>query len=106
MTNLSTRRLFSFIDVLDEGFGITSTKTKHTLDAKNNQIRKRNQMTTSTTYKTGAKAPTSGRYKFVRYTDGTTTPSPTSEERIIRLTRGEVFPPIRSCNKGAHWQSV
>jgi hypothetical protein len=57
-------------------------------------------------YKTGDRAPMTGNYEWVRYTDGTTFPSPTYEERIIRLSYGEVFPPIRSCNKGAWWQSV
>lgn len=57
-------------------------------------------------YKTGDTAPQTGRYQFVRYTDGTTTPSPTPDERIIPLSRGETFPPIRSCNKGAYWRLV
>lgn len=57
-------------------------------------------------YKTGDTAPQAGRYQFVRYTDGTTAPAPTSEERVIPLSRGEVFPPIRSCNKGAWWQLI
>jgi len=57
-------------------------------------------------YKTGDKAPQNGRYEFIRYTDGTSTPLPTSQERLIDLTRGEVFPPIRSCNKGAYWRLV
>lgn len=57
-------------------------------------------------YKTGDKAPHTGRYEFVRYTDGTSSPSPTSEERVIHLTSGETFPPIRSSNKGAWWQSA
>lgn len=57
-------------------------------------------------HKTGDTAPHSGRYSFVRYTDGTTTPAPTAEERIISLTRGATFPPIRSCNKGAWWQAI
>lgn len=52
-------------------------------------------------YKTGDKAPYTGRYEFVRYTDGSTTPAPTIEEKIIPLSRGEVFPPVKSCNKGA-----
>jgi hypothetical protein len=55
-------------------------------------------------YKTGEKAPSTGRYQFVRYADGLTTPSPTAEERLINLTAGETFPPIRSCNKAAVWQ--
>lgn len=57
-------------------------------------------------YKTGDTAPQTGRYQFVRYTDGSTYPAPTSEERVIPLSRGETFPPIRSCNKGAWWQAV
>lgn len=57
-------------------------------------------------YKTGDTAPQTGRYQFVSYTDGTTSPSPTAEERIIPLSRGEVFPPIRSCNKGAYWRLI
>ncbi len=57
-------------------------------------------------YKTGDKAPQSANYAFVRYTDGTTSPSPTTEEKRIYLTTGETFPPIRSCNKGAYWQKA
>ncbi len=55
-------------------------------------------------YKTGEHAPLSGRYDWVRYTDGTRTPRPTREEQRIRLTAGEKFPPISSCNKGAVWR--
>ncbi|MCZ7539598.1 MAG: YjzC family protein [Anaerolineae bacterium] len=55
-------------------------------------------------YKTGDTAPQTGRYEFVRYTDGTTTPPPTAEERVIPLTKGKTFPPIRSCNKAAWWK--
>ncbi|MBI5960782.1 MAG: YjzC family protein [Chloroflexi bacterium] len=55
-------------------------------------------------YKTGDLAPLTASYRFVRYTDGTVTPAPTAQERIIQLTQGETFPPIRSCNKGAWWQ--
>jgi hypothetical protein len=57
-------------------------------------------------YRTGDKAPHTGRYEFVRYTDGTTAPAPTSNERVIPLSVGETFPPIRSCNKGALWRAV
>lgn len=57
-------------------------------------------------YKTGEEAPHTGRYEFVRYVDGTTTPSPTRDERIIPLERGEVFPPIRSANKACYWQAL
>jgi hypothetical protein len=55
-------------------------------------------------YKTGDTAPHSGSYRFVKYTDGTTYPSPTPEERVINLTKGETFPPIRSAGKGAWWK--
>lgn len=54
-------------------------------------------------YSTGEKAPQTGRYRFVRYTDGTTTPAPTAEERVIPLSVGETFPPIRSSGKAAWW---
>jgi hypothetical protein len=57
-------------------------------------------------YRTGDTAPRTGRYEFVRYTDGTTTPAPTNNERVIPLSAGETFPPIRSCNKGAWWQAI
>lgn len=56
--------------------------------------------------KTGDTAPNTGRYQFVRYTDGSTTPTPTAEERVIPLQRGETFPPVRSCNKSAWWQFI
>jgi hypothetical protein len=56
-------------------------------------------------YKTGDTAPQTSYYDFVRYTDGTTSPPPTNEEQVIHLSRGETFPPIRSCNKGAWWRA-
>ena len=55
-------------------------------------------------FKTGDKCPTTGSYIFDSYTDGTTTPSPTQNERVIPLRRDETFPPIRSSNKGAWWK--
>lgn len=58
------------------------------------------------TYKTCQKSPANARYKWVKYTDGTTSPKPTSEEMIIPLDRGEHFPPVRSCNKGAIWEMI
>ncbi len=57
-------------------------------------------------YKTGETAPQTGRYRFVRYVDGTTYPAPTAEESVIPLSRGETFPPVRSCNKAAWWQAA
>lgn len=55
-------------------------------------------------WKTGDTAPSTRSYEFVKYTDGTTYPAPTADERSIPLSAGETFPPIRSCNKGAWWQ--
>jgi hypothetical protein len=57
-------------------------------------------------YTTGQKAPAKGRYQFVRYTDDTTTPSPTAEERIIPLDKGEKFPPVKSSGKAAWWRKI
>lgn len=64
------------------------------------------QTLTKTRFKTGETCQTSGRYRFDGYTDGTSYPSPTSEEREIPLSRGETFPPIRSCNKACWWVLV
>lgn len=54
-------------------------------------------------YKTGELAPVKGIYQFVRYTDGTTTPSPTYDELRIPLDKGDKFPPVGSTNK-ACWR--
>jgi len=48
-------------------------------------------------YKTGEKAPSTGDYEFVMHLDGTM--KCTSEERRIRLEKGEAFPPHKSCGK-------
>lgn len=55
-------------------------------------------------YKTGQISPARAWYDWAGYTDGTQYPLPTAEERKIKLETGEVFPPIRSCNKGAYWK--
>lgn len=57
-------------------------------------------------YQTGEKAPHTGRYQFVRYTDGTVSPAPTPEEKVIPLSVGETFPPIKSSKKSAYWQAL
>lgn len=57
-------------------------------------------------YKTGQLSPASANYDWDGYTDGTKTPSPTNEEKKISLSKDEVFPPIRSCNKGAYWKMI
>ena len=55
-------------------------------------------------FKDGQICDTSGSYAFDGYVDGTSTPAPTSEERVIPLSKGGTFPPVRSCNKGAWWK--
>lgn len=55
-------------------------------------------------FETGTKCTTSGSYVFDGYTDGTNSPSPTQEERVISLKNGETFPPIKSQNKAAWWK--
>ncbi|AKQ63678.1 hypothetical protein A176_000590 [Myxococcus hansupus] len=55
-------------------------------------------------YKTGDICESTGRYTFDGYTDGTTSPPVTAEERIIPLSKGETFPPIKSSKKGAYWK--
>jgi len=57
-------------------------------------------------YKTGELAPKTGNYQFVKYTDGTTTPSPKTDELVIPLDKGEKFPPVKSANKAAWWQAT
>lgn len=56
------------------------------------------------TYKTGEIAPKTQNYYWVKYTDNTITPAPTSEEKVIPLDKWDTFPPINSCDKGAYWK--
>ena len=53
--------------------------------------------------KTGQQCEVSGRYDFDGYTDGTRTPAPHPQESRIPLSRGEIFPPIRSSGKACWW---
>lgn len=55
-------------------------------------------------FKTGDKCDTSGSYVFDGYTDGTSTPAPTNEERVIPLSKGETFPPVKSSKKACYWK--
>jgi hypothetical protein len=55
-------------------------------------------------YRTGEQVQETGVYIFDGYLDGTNQPAPTNEERVIQLSAGEVFPPLRSCNKACWWQ--
>ncbi len=56
--------------------------------------------------KTGEKCTSKGRYEFDGYLDGTSTPSPTANEPVIPMDYGDIFPPVRSCNKGAWWRYI
>lgn len=53
-----------------------------------------------------AGCPKSGNYCFDGYTEGTSTPQPTSDEMVIPLSKGEIFPPVRSANKGCWRKEV
>jgi hypothetical protein len=55
-------------------------------------------------YRTGEKAPVSGRYDFVRHTSTDSSCHPTAGEQSIPLSKGETFPPCRSCQTGAVWR--
>gem|GEM_PF-797359 len=55
---------------------------------------------------TGEICQRSGIYGFAGHVDRTTGCHPTSEERQIPLSKGERFPPIRSCGKAANWVFV
>ena len=58
-------------------------------------------MSTSTRKKTGEVCEVAGDYEFDGYTDGSSSPAPTSEERVIPMDRGDVFPPVKSSGKAA-----
>jgi hypothetical protein len=62
--------------------------------------------TSAKLYRTGEIAPHNGRYEFVQYGDGTTSPAPTVQERVIPLNRGDRFPPIKSSGKDAYWKAL
>lgn len=55
-------------------------------------------------YKTGDVCPATGQYVFDGYVDGTYSPPPTANERVIPLDNGDRFPPVHSCNKAAYWR--
>lgn len=61
------------------------------------------------TFKTAAVVPTSGVYEYIAHVDGPScTPdcAPSEAEREVPLSKGEKFPPIRSCGKSAVWRLV
>lgn len=55
-------------------------------------------------FKTGEKCDTTGDYTFARYVDNSWAPAPTSNEQVIPLDKGDIFPPIKSQNRAAWWR--
>ncbi len=55
-------------------------------------------------FKTGEKVSVSGIYSYKGPTDKKTSCAPTQEEQRIPLSKGETFPPIKSCKRGAKWE--
>ena len=57
-------------------------------------------------FKTGQPCATTGDYAFDGYVDGSWSPSPTTDEKVIPLQRNETFPPVRSAAKATWWKLV
>ncbi len=57
-------------------------------------------------FKTGEEAPQSGTYEYDGPISDGATCEPTPEEKVIPLSKGEKFPPVKSCDKdgGAYWK--
>jgi hypothetical protein len=56
-------------------------------------------------FHTSQKCETSGSYVFDGYyPNGETKPSPTEEERVEPMLKGNTFPPIKSQEKSAYWK--
>lgn len=62
--------------------------------------------TESDRFRTGQTSPYTSRFRFDGYLDGTSTPAPSAEERVIPMDKGDTFPPIRSTNKGCWWMRI
>jgi len=61
------------------------------------------------TFDTGSKAPASGVYRYVSHAGAEKHDKecmPSSSEMEVPLSKGEVFPPVRSCGKAATWKLV
>ena len=54
-------------------------------------------------YKTGELCPQTGHYSFAGHIDGSIGCHETSDERDIPMYRGNTFPPVKHCQKGAYW---
>jgi len=55
---------------------------------------------------TGEKAKVSGNYRYNGSPDRSVNCTPTLEECIIPLEKGETAPPVKSCNSSANWKLV
>ena len=55
-------------------------------------------------HKTGEKVPVSGVYSYQGTVGEGTNCVPTREERHVPLSKGETFPPVKSCSTGAKWK--
>lgn len=64
--------------------------------------------TTSTTVrkKTGESCDIAGDYEFDGYTDGTSSPAPTADEKVIPMDKNDTFPPVKSSKKAAWWKLI
>jgi len=56
--------------------------------------------------RTGEKADVTGIYAHIGNPKGITACSPTHEEKIIPLEKGETAPPVKSCAEPALWKLV
>ncbi|HSD05518.1 MAG TPA: hypothetical protein VLB45_07215 [Nitrosopumilaceae archaeon] len=52
---------------------------------------------------TGEICQQSGTYRFVMHVDGSIGCHPRSEKLVIQVSKGEIFPPVKSCKKTAIW---
>ena len=55
-------------------------------------------------FMTGQVCSTTGEYEFDGYTDSSSTPLLSDEERHIAVGAGKPFPPASSSNKNAYWK--
>jgi hypothetical protein len=63
-------------------------------------------LSSATRKKTGETCEIAGDYEFDGYVDGTNSPAPTAEERIIPMDKWDTFPPVKSSEKAAWWKLI
>jgi len=57
-------------------------------------------------YTTGEVCKVPGAYTFDGYLDGTDTPAPVPEERVVPLEAGATFPPVDAGERAAWWRPL